>query len=99
MSWRLLIAPRFYRDLIAIEDYLSEQASVKVAREQVDLIRSRIPVIAENPLAYVERLELGPGFRLAVLRPYVVIFRCGDDTVRLLRVVHGARDLPKLLAV
>lgn len=98
MTWRLEISPEFSDDLFNIESYLTVQASESVAERQVRRIRLKIPSIAENPLGYAEHPNLGEGTRVAVVRPYVLIFRCRQSTVRLLRVVHGARDLPSLFA-
>jgi toxin ParE1/3/4 len=97
MTWRLDIAPAFDSDLTAIQSFLAEQVSVDRAYLQVLRIRNKIPLILENPLIYAEHAELGAGSRLAVVRPYVLIFRIRGDTVRLLRAVHGARDLPRML--
>jgi toxin ParE1/3/4 len=96
MSWQIAIAPAFDADLIAIERYLTQHASASVARRQVMRIRDKIPIIAENPLAFPTRPLLGDGIRVAIARPYGSIFWTRFDPVGLLRVVHGARDLPAL---
>lgn len=68
MTWRLLVSPTFYNDLEAIESYLTEQASAEVARRQVDRIMAKLRIIAENPLAYAQRANLGThsGSRLSI---------------------------------
>lgn len=97
MKWRLVIAAAVDRDIASIEAYLAESASQATIDRQIARIDAQIERIAENPLAFSERPLLGRNFRMAVVRPYVLIFRCKSSTVRLLRVVHGARDLPTLL--
>jgi toxin ParE1/3/4 len=93
MMWRLTVSPAAERDLVAIESFLADQASPVVAARQVDRVVEQIDRIADNPLAYARRADLGDEYRLAVVKPYVVIFRCQEPAVRILRVVHGARDL------
>jgi plasmid stabilization system protein ParE len=45
------------------------------------------------------RTHLAPGLRMAVHRRYPVLYRDlpGEDTVRIERVLHSARNLPRLL--
>ena len=39
------------------------------------------------------RDELRPGLRCFVVSPYVVFYRPEQDTIEVLRVLHGARDI------
>ena len=47
----------------------------------------RFPCLDQN------RDEIGPGLRSFVVSPYVVFYRQVEDTIEVLRVLHGARDL------
>ncbi len=53
--------------------------------------------IADNPLGYRERPELAPGLRSCAHGNYV-IFDALPDVVEVVRVLHGARDLPIVLS-
>jgi toxin ParE1/3/4 len=55
--------------------------------------------IAEGPNLYPSRADLAPGLRMAVHGRYLVLFRDLPDqnTVRIERVLHGARHLPRLI--
>jgi plasmid stabilization system protein ParE len=44
------------------------------------------------------RPEFGKGRRCFLIRPYVAIYEPTPAIVMILRIVHGARDLPTLLA-
>ena len=42
------------------------------------------------------RDELSPGLRSVVMGSYLIFYRPLEDGIRLMRVFHGARDLPSL---
>lgn len=37
--------------------------------------------------------DIGPGVRLIVERPYLVLYRHEQDDVLVVRILHGARDI------
>jgi toxin ParE1/3/4 len=56
--------------------------------------------LGEHPQLGRQRPELAPEtVRFLVLRglPYVIVYRADATPPRILRVLHGARDLPELL--
>lgn len=53
--------------------------------------------IGNAPMGYAGREDLAPGLRMAALGRYVIFFRMVDTTVRIERVLHGARNLPAVL--
>lgn len=53
--------------------------------------------IAERPFAHPEDPDLG-GRRRVLTGPYVIVYRVGaPDLVRIVRILHGARDIPSAL--
>ena len=53
--------------------------------------------IGNAALGYTGREDLAPSLRIAALGRYVIFFRVIDGTVRIERVLHGARNLPAVL--
>lgn len=51
---------------------------------------------AERPRSFPARDDLGTGVRSALHRPYLVLFEEEEDAVRILRIVHGHRDLGRI---
>ena len=51
----------------------------------------RFPNIGQN------RDESRPGLRCFVVSPYVVFYRPMEDTIEVLRILHGARDISTLI--
>ncbi len=43
------------------------------------------------------REDLGPGVRCFVVKPYVTFYRQAEDTIEVLRVLHGAHDIGGLI--
>lgn len=61
-------------------------------------IRDAAVRLAEFPyLGAADEAQLGPGRRRWVVEPYLIVYRVEPDrSVTVLRIVHGARDLPAL---
>lgn len=82
-------------DLEAIASFIAEDnphRAVSFIRE----IREKIHFIAEHPLVYQLRPEIGESARLAVHGPYLILFRVSGESVRIERIVYGGRDLTHL---
>ena len=94
------VAPRARADLDAIWDHLvRETCSETVADQQVDAITVRFYLLAGHP--YVGRArddDLGSGHRSFPVGQYVIVYRIVRGGVRVLRVVHGRRDLGTLFS-
>jgi toxin ParE1/3/4 len=49
------------------------------------------------PESGAPRDDLRPGLRMVVVSPYLVLYRFADRVVFVVTVIHGARDLPRLV--
>lgn len=83
-------------DLEAIAEFIAEDSPQRAVTFLAE-IRLKIDRIAEHPLAYQLRPDIGEDARLAVVGRYVILFRVISDVVRIERIVYGGRDLPALL--
>jgi toxin ParE1/3/4 len=93
----VVFSPRAVVDLREIGDWIA-QDSPRRALTFVSELRAHALKIANAPLGFSSREDLSPGLRMAVHRPYLIFFRLEPDTVRIERVLHGARDLRELLS-
>ena len=95
---RLLISPRAAADLDEIAGYIAPDDLARAASFVAELT-ARCRAIAAEPASYPARPDLAQGLRMAVHRRYLLFYRGlpGEDAVRLERVLHGARDLRRLL--
>lgn len=60
-------------------------------------IRNKLHWISQAPLLYQVRPDIGREARLATVGRYVILFLVTDETIRVERVVSGARNLPETL--
>ena len=96
--------PRARLDLVEQAAYLAENASIEVAERFLDSAESTIEKLVEMPR--MGRVWESPqkeiGHRVRVWKvegfPKILIFyRLDGDGIQIIRVLHGARDLPSLL--
>ena len=97
-SRRLLLSPRAAADLEEIADYIARDNPVRAASFVVEL-EAKCLAVAASPELYPVRTDLAPGLRMAVHGRYLVLYRDlpDEDTVRIERVLHSARNLPRLI--
>jgi len=96
---RLVTAPRFRSDISTILNYLEEVAGPRVAAQYSGRFEETIVRLTSFPESGAPRPALGPNTRLAIVRPYLVIydFTSDDNTLTLLRVLHGRRNITRRL--
>jgi toxin ParE1/3/4 len=95
---RLLLSPRAAADPEEIADYIARDNPTRAASFN-DELEAICRSAAATPDLYPARPELAPGLRMAIHRRYLVLCRDlpGENTVRIERVLHSARDLSRLL--
>lgn len=95
---RVEFAPRARLDLIEIAEHLERVAGKRTAVRWIERLAAKARGLMDQPYIGAEDSELG-GRRRLILRPYLIVYRIASpDLVRVVRVVHGARDLPMLFA-
>ena len=99
LSERMVVvfAPQAQRDVQAIYADLVREAGFLVANRQLARIRQNIENLSAFPEMGPCRTELGVNRRMLVIRPWVAIYRVGTHEVGVIRILHGARDLPRVL--
>lgn len=93
----LTLTPLAEQDLEAIGDHIATDdptRAVSFIRE----LRAQCQRIADNPPGYRLRPELGDGIRSCAHGNYVIFFVAELEEVTIVRVLHGARDLPAILS-
>jgi toxin ParE1/3/4 len=73
----------------------------RAARRLLKSINDTIELIAAFPAIGPERNELSPGLRsfpVSRYRNYLIFYRIKRDGIEVIRVLHGERDLPQVLA-
>ena len=89
---KLTFSPRAGLDLEEIGDYIARDNPIRAISFLRELER-QCQRIAKRPAAFPVRDDLAAGIRMAVHGKYLIFFRVMDKTVRVERVIHGARNL------
>jgi toxin ParE1/3/4 len=71
--------------------------NLAAARRILSLFYQKFRIIAAQPGIGRRRDELKAGYQSHAAGNYVIYYRFANGIVRILRVLHGARDLKKLL--
>ncbi len=95
---RLVFAPAALDYLRDIAGYIADDNQHR-ALSFLEELELKARHVAEWPTAYPERNDISEGLRVAVHGRYLILFRDLRDEVRVVRVVHGARDLHRLAGV
>jgi toxin ParE1/3/4 len=94
---RIVRTPVSRLDIVEILLYLRAR-NRRAARLVHQAINNTITFLAEHPGAGQRRDEFAVGLRSFPVnryRNYLVFYRPCDDGIQVIRVLHGARDLPK----
>ncbi len=91
---RLVILPAARADLIEIGDFIAADSPSRAASFVAE-IEARMREAAERPGSFPARDELYEGLRAARHGRYLIFFVEQGDEVQVVRVLHGARDLPR----
>jgi toxin ParE1/3/4 len=92
---RVVIAASADTDIEGILTYLAVKAGRRTAARYNGLIERLYDRLGAHPGIGAPRPALGRNIRIGIVSPYIVIYRHtdADDTVTVLRVVHGRRRI------
>jgi toxin ParE1/3/4 len=96
---RLVVTSDAEADATEILEYLAQEAGDLVALSYGHRFRATIERLVAIPAAGAPRPILGPNARIAIFYPYVLIYDYtrDDDTLTLLRILHGRRKITRNL--
>ena len=92
---QLLITPLAARDLEEIADYIALDNPNRAGSFVAEL-RAHCQKICLNPLGYRLRPELSDNLRSCAHGKYVIFFESMTQQVTIIRILHGARDIPDI---
>lgn len=92
---RIIVTSCADADTAAIQKDLAKSAGLGVATKYTAAFERLYDRLAEHPASGPPRPSLGRGIRIAIVLPYVVIYRYDPaaDLVTVLRIVHGRRNI------
>lgn len=84
-------------DLGEIFDYTEQEFGIEQAATYLSELEIILLALVVNPKSGRERNEIRAGLRSMIFNSHVIFYRICDDHLRVVRVLHGSRDLPKFL--
>lgn len=93
---KVIFAPDAISDLEGIGAYIAADNPAR-AVSFIGELQEVAYRIADAPQAYRARDDIAPGLRMAVKGRYVLLFRVRTDRIEIARILHGARDLPRVV--
>ncbi len=80
-------------DLLEIWAFIAEN-NMEAADKVISEINAKCQACADMPGIGRRREDILPGFRSLVSGDYVIFYQAIEGGVRIMRVLHGSRDLP-----
>jgi toxin ParE1/3/4 len=82
-------------DLIDIWSYIS-QNNEDAADALIDKITGKFDELLANPKMGRERIDIAPLVRSFPVSNYLIFYRLIEEGIEIVRVIHGARNIPNL---
>lgn len=93
----VLQTPGAEEDLLAIGRHIArESSSLDLALRFLDRIAEKCALYATQPRMATYRPDLGKNIHTFAVDSYVVIYQPITDGIRVLMVIHGARNVPPI---
>jgi toxin ParE1/3/4 len=98
MTFKVSVTRRAQRDLRQIGSYLEREAGRRTATIWAGRLKARLESLSEQAHRGQSAEEFGAGRRRLGENPYVIVYEIREDLVQIVRILHGARDLPTLFS-
>jgi len=92
---RLVVLPAARADLIEIGDFIAQDNPGRALSFLAE-IEAKMQEASKHPKSFPARDDVCAGLRSARHGRYLIFFLNADDEVQIVRVLHGARDLPRI---
>lgn len=90
---RYVISPAARSDLDEVWQYVAAH-NIRAADQLIDAFLKRFFLLASQPSMGQARPDLAEGVRHSPLGNYLILYRPSESEIDVLRVIHGARDVP-----
>lgn len=87
---------RARQDLVEIGEYIAAD-NPRATDRAIDTLMDRAILLSANPQIGSLRAEIAEGLRLFPVGNYLILYREISVGIEVVRVLHGARDLERLL--
>lgn len=95
MIMTYILSPEADDDLDQIFDYTEKEFGYKQAVIYLSECEIQFNKLANNPTIGRERPEIRPELYSFPYQSHIIFYRIMQDHIRIVRVIHGSRDIPK----
>ena len=95
---KIVLTEAALEDLRAIRSYTLEHWGKQQEEHYIHSLWERFETIRADPSRCRQRNDLFPGCRIAAQGRHVILFRAGQDSLEIVRVLHAAMDFKRHLA-
>ena len=93
MSRQVQVSREAKADLREIRDHIAA-SNVDAAKKLVQQIAVTFDSLGDMPMVGRKRDDLAYGLRSLAVGKYIVVYRLMENSIEIVRVLHGARDIP-----
>jgi toxin ParE1/3/4 len=76
--------------------WIAQSSGIEAAERMTDRIQAAEDRLGDYPEIGQARPDLAPGLRHWPDPPFLILYRVEPAAISIIRIVHGARDLPSL---
>ena len=92
---KLILTRAALDDLRLIRTYTLENWGETQEQLYLDRIWARFETLRAHPTRFRQRPDLFPGCRIAAQGRHLILFRCDEESLEIVRVLHAAMDLKR----
>jgi plasmid stabilization system protein ParE len=94
---KLLVTPQASRDFTAIVAWYKQERGARAAGKVVRTLQAGVHACARISLSQAKRADLPEGYFRVVAKTHLIVFKINADTARIVRILHGARNIAAAL--
>jgi antitoxin ParD1/3/4/toxin ParE1/3/4 len=95
---RYVLAPEAALDFIQIWRYIKKQSNLEMADHVESVIRGKIVFLAENPgVGHWRKTLTREAVRFFPVYSYLVVYRPETKPLQIVAILHGRRDVERIL--
>src|SRR5262245_11801222 len=94
---KLLVTPQASRDFAAIIDWYRQELGASAAAKAGRTIQAGVRACTRVSLSQAKRADLSEGYFRVVAKSHIIVFQINENTARIVRILHGARNIAAIL--
>jgi toxin ParE1/3/4 len=96
MKKHIQISPAALQDLRDIWRGFAEYGTLTLADAKTAMLQEKLVMLSQFPESGRRREDLAIGMRSLPATEFVIFYRIADDSVQIVRIVNGRRDIERI---